>query len=402
MAVLEKGPWAMTYDIRPFWFIGALCGNGFGLLVLMVRKGYPDYLRHTLEYLGLANLCLGMSYFARSSGGWIGPFSFDVLSSTMIAICMSLEYLAICELKRRTALAICTLGAPLSMFTACTWFGFVQRNISVQLVLVDGIRITMLFVLAATLLRRESGKRLFVDALTAAAYSFLGICTCVVLVDSLRTGRFPVEVDFNQPRSVFGDVATIITQGAVFPLFLLMVSERLNRDLIVQAMRDPLTGLYNRRAFEELAFRELSGAARTGLGVSLVIFDVDRLKNINDKLGHSAGDEALVAVSGALRSSLRDEDYLCRWGGDEFCALLPRARREQAHAILVRVHKSCAELDFSFEGEPIEITLSMGLATDDGRTRDLAKLLKLADAALYQAKQAGRNQFVIVSNEKLA
>jgi diguanylate cyclase (GGDEF)-like protein len=392
----------MTYDVRPFWLIGALCGNGFGLLVLMVRRDYPDHLRRTLEFLGLANVCLGVSYIARYSGAWAGQFVFHVLSSTLVAACLSLEYLAICQLKHRTPLAAWTFGPPILMFSVCAWFAFVQRNITVQLILVNGVTMFMLFLLAATLWRREDGNRLFVDALTAAAYSVLGICTCAVVIDYLRAGQFPVEANFNQPRTIFTNVVAIVTEGAVFPLFLLMVSERLNRDLVVKAMRDPLTGLYNRRAFEDIAFRELSGAARTGLGVSLVVFDVDRLKQINDTCGHLAGDAALLAVALALRSSLRDEDFLCRWGGDEFCALLPRARREQVQSVMERVYQSCADLDFKFEGKPMKITVSTGVATDEGKTAQLASLLKLADAALYQAKQTGRNRFVIAPNESLA
>jgi diguanylate cyclase (GGDEF)-like protein len=388
----------MTFDVRPFWLIGALCGGVFGLVVLFVRRGYPNYLRWTLEFLGLANLCLAASYVARLSGPWMGRFVFDVLSSTLVVACLSLEYRAICELKQRLASAAWIMGPPLLTFLLCSWFAFVHRNITIQLFLVNAIDMTMMFLLARTLWRPEGGKKLPVDILTAISYSLLGLVTFAVVIDYFRTGVFSVEYNFNTPRSMFNNVAAIITEGVVFPLYLLMVSNRQNRDLMVQAMRDPLTGLYNRRAFEDISFRELSGAARTGFGLALLIFDIDHLKKINDTQGHAAGDAVIVAAAAALRASLRDEDYLCRWGGDEFCALLPRASREQAEDVAERAHWSLQNLDFHHEGKAIEISVSTGIVTNEGRIKELASLMKSADAAMYRAKQEGRNRFAMASN----
>jgi diguanylate cyclase (GGDEF)-like protein len=387
----------MTFDVRPFWIVGALCAIGFGLLVLIVRRGYPNYLRRTLAYLGAANLCLGASYMARIGGRWDGRFVFDVLSSTLVVACLSLEYRAVCVLKRRAASLFWTIGPPLVMFAICFWFAFVMRNISVQLTFFNFIDMVMMFVLARTLLRSEGGHRVLVDTLTATAFGLMGITTFGVVINYLLTWQFSVEYNFNNPRSFFNNIAAVVTEGVVFPLFLLMASERLNRDLVVQAMRDPLTGLYNRRAFEDIAFRELSGSARTGMGLALIVFDIDHLKQINDTYGHAAGDAALLAAATALRGSLRDEDFLCRWGGDEFCALLPRARREQAQGVMERVRQSFERIDFKVEGEVVEITVSTGIVTDEGQTRELAPLLKLADAALYEAKQGGRNRFVMAT-----
>ena len=389
----------MTFDVRPFWLIGALCGGIFGLVVLSVRRGYPNYLRWTLEFLGLANLCLAASYLARLSGAWTGRFVFDVLSSTLVVACLSLEYRAVCELKQFLVSTWWTIGPPLLTFVLCFWFAIVQRNITIQLVLVNIIDLIMMFLLARTLWRPEGGKKLPVDILAAISYSMLGFSTLAVVIDYFRAGVFSVEYNFNTPRSMLNNVAAIITEGVVFPLYLLMVSDRQNRDLLVKAMHDPLTGLYNRRAFEEISFRELSGAVRTGLGLALLIFDIDHLKEINDTHGHAAGDAVIIAAAAALRASLRDEDYLCRWGGDEFCALLPRASREQAQNVTERAHHYLENLDFHHEGAAIKISVSAGIVTNEGRTKDLAALLKLADAAMYHAKQEGRNRFVLASNQ---
>jgi len=392
----------MKLDVQPFWLTGALCASGFGILMLLVKRGYPDYLRRTLEFLGAENLCLGAAYLARYTGAWAGSFVFDVMSSTLVATCLSLEYAAVCELKQQPARAIWTSLPPLAMFVVCVWFAFVHRNITIQLTLVNMISMGMMLLIARALWRVVEGQRLFVDGLTAAAYTLLGVSTGGVVVDYLRAGTFSVEYNFNSSRTVFNNAAAIVTECVVFPLFILMISERLNRDLVVKAMRDPLTGLYNRRAFEEIAFRELSGAARTGLTVSLLVFDVDHLKGVNDARGHAAGDAVLVAAAAVMRSSLRDEDFLCRWGGDEFCALLPHTERDQAQVVIERIHKNFEELKFEFEGQGIEISVSTGMAADESHAKEFASLLKMADGALYRAKQSGRNRFSIAAEESTA
>jgi diguanylate cyclase (GGDEF)-like protein len=285
------------------------------------------------------------------------------------------------------------------MFAACTWFTFVQRNISIELLIFNFINMAMMILIAACLLRADEGRRPFIDVLTASVYALLATATFCVIVDYLRDGSFSQEYDFNHPRAIFNGIAAILAEGIIFPLFLLMMSERLNRDLTVKALRDPLTNLYNRRAFEEIAFREISGAVRTGLGLSVVLLDIDYFKHVNDQYGHAAGDDLLKAVSATLRGTLRNEDFLCRWGGDEFCALLPRARRDQVHEVAERILHAFEQLDFSIKGKAVKVTVSIGIATDEGRTNNPASLFERADTALYQAKDAGRNRYVFALDD---
>jgi len=389
----------MSFDISLLWLIGGLCGAGFGLLVLFMRHAYPDSLRRVLTFLGAANLCLGASYFARCGGAWAGQSVFHVLSTTLVVACLSLNYRLISELKHRSVSLAQTIAPPALMFFIGVWLVFVQRNITIQLLVFNSINVVMMILIAWILVRAQSGPGKSLEVLMACSFSLQAFATLAVMADYLRSGAFPVEYNFNVPRSFFNSVAAIVTEGVVFPLFLLMISEHLNRDLTVQAMRDPLTGLYNRRAFEEIAFRELAGASRTGQGLSLLIFDVDALKQVNDELGHLAGDAVLVGATEALRRGLRDEDFLCRWGGDEFCALLPRAKQEQARNVAERVLQSFKDIGFSYAGKSVPIAVSAGIVTSDGHRNDLESLVGMADGALYRAKLAGRNQFAVAVNE---
>lgn len=392
-----KGRGAMIFDIRSFWLIGALGAFAFGLLVLIVRSAYPEYMGRVLKLWGAANLCLSAGYALRLARDWEGMFAFHVLSCTMMATCLTLEYWAVRELKKQPSKPGWFLLPPLLMFVVCTWFTCFQLNISVEVVAFDIINMAMMLLIARSLWRREDGRRLFADIVAAVAYSLLAAATCGVIFDLLRKGQFTPDYNFNAPRSIFNSISAILTEGLVFPLFLLMLSERLNRDLVVQAMRDPLTGLYNRRSFEEIAFREMSGSVRTGLGLALMMLDIDHFKQVNDKYGHVTGDAVLSAAAATIRRSLRDEDFLCRWGGDEFCALLPRAKGEQAKYVAERVLQAFKNLDFSIEGKPVTLSISIGITTDEGPMKNVSALIERADAALYSAKEQGRGRFAFAS-----
>jgi diguanylate cyclase (GGDEF)-like protein len=385
----------MTLDVRAFWLIGALATGSCGLLVLIVRKAYPNYLGRALAIFGAASICLSASYFLKLEGEWVGQFFFHVLGAALVTICLSLQYEAICILKRQRPWTGWIYGPPLLVLAVCFWFTFIQRNISIQLIVCDGISMAMMILIVLVLTRKQAGRLPFVDTLTACAYMVLAASTLAVIIDALRSGQFAPEFDFNRARSIFNYTTAVMAQGMIYPLFLLMVGERLNRALLVQALHDPLTNVYNRRAFEEIAFRELSGASRSGLPVSLLMCDLDHFKEINDQHGHLAGDSALRTAAALLRNCLRDEDFLCRWGGDEFCALLPRAKAEQAEAVARRVQQSFEGFAFSYAGQLIKMSVSIGIVSDMGQTRRLSDLVLRADAALYQAKVAGRNRYAI-------
>jgi diguanylate cyclase (GGDEF)-like protein len=383
----------MSLDIRPFWLIGALFAGGFGLLVLVVRKAYPADLARVLMLWGLAHLCLGLNYSLRLGAAREGQFAFNVLSNTLIAVCLSLEYRAIRELKHQPSSPGWIIGPPLIMFTVCAWLTLVQRNISIENMAFDCINAFMMLVIARVLLQPEDGRRLFPDVIAAMLFFALAVAICAVIANFIVDHQFSAEYDFNSPRAIFNNIASILAGGVAFPIFLLMVSERLNRNLVLQAMRDPLTSLFNRRAFEEIAFREMSGAVRTGMSLSLLIFDIDHFKQVNDLYGHTAGDAVLNAVVTNLRRSLRDEDFLCRWGGDEFLALLPRTKREQAQNVAERVLDTFKEFAFPVDGKSIQVGVSIGIVTNEGAAKDISSLIKLADSALYRSKTAGRRRF---------
>lgn len=176
-----------------------------------------------------------------------------------------------------------------------------------------------------------------------------------------------------------------------------LVNHRLQRGLREQTIRDPLTGLFNRRYMEEALAIEIARTRRNGIPLSVVMCDVDHFKRFNDEFGHDAGDVVLQAVAAEMRSKFRDGDIVCRYGGEEFTIIAPGTT---AQALVNRVEilrQSITEIILRQGGRALGSTsMSFGIATwEDGMASDGSTLLQTADAALYRAKREGRNRTVV-------
>jgi diguanylate cyclase (GGDEF)-like protein len=176
-------------------------------------------------------------------------------------------------------------------------------------------------------------------------------------------------------------------------LALALANLRLQGVLQNQAIRDALTGLYNRRYLEETFQRELSRARRTETSLSLAVLDIDHFKRFNDTHGHAGGDALLRSFGAALRSSFRSEDVLARYGGEEFVVLLPGCTSQDALARVDAFRASLTALDVrSDAGVSSAVTASAGIATFPADAESWEDLFRLADKALYRAKREGRNR----------
>lgn len=175
-----------------------------------------------------------------------------------------------------------------------------------------------------------------------------------------------------------------------FVLLSVALSHRIS-ELKLKTLTDALTGLHNRRYFNELLEQEFKAARAAGSGLALLVFDVDHFKRYNDQHGHARGDQALQAVAGILRRHARNPDALCRYGGEEFVLIVPGASSGQAVAIAEHLRERVA----AEASEPHPLTLSAGVASLGDRPFGTAQeLFVAADLALYRAKSEGRNRVV--------
>lgn len=158
-----------------------------------------------------------------------------------------------------------------------------------------------------------------------------------------------------------------------------------------KAMHDSLTGLPNREAYKERLEHEINRMQRYGGNLSMMVCDIDFFKRINDNYGHLAGDKVLKIIAKALQRNLRDTDFIARFGGEEFVALMPETDTEHARQVAEKLRQKIESSPFNFRKEPVQITMSVGISEfKEGESPE--DVFERADKALYKAKESGRNQ----------
>lgn len=225
------------------------------------------------------------------------------------------------------------------------------------------------------------------------AYGAVAASSALRVVQGLMLDR---GMDSLLPADIFLDlnlIAAAIHIGASGAFSLSLAYERSVARLREAALRDPLTGLYNRRSIQGLA--EIVQGGRAGGEAALVLMDIDHFKSVNDTFGHAAGDEAIRRCADLIRRAFRDDDFIARIGGEEFVILLPGRDVAYAQALAERLRRAVEAEPFVFRGRRIRLTASFGISRGPADSRSFAHLLERADLCLYRAKEAGRNRIEV-------
>jgi diguanylate cyclase (GGDEF)-like protein len=217
------------------------------------------------------------------------------------------------------------------------------------------------------------------------------------------------DVHWCLPLSAYGDMLGLLhisqsanqddlavsrqfAEAAAEQTALALANGRMRQVLEVQSIKDPLTGLYNRRFMEETLENELAKVRRGASALSLVMIDLDNFKSLNDRYGHAAGDAVLRASAALLLKSIREADVVCRFGGEELVIIMPECSLEDALARAENIRASLEVLNPTEGDQSFSVTASFGVATTATSGTDRTVLLQKADAALYKAKRAGKNR----------
>jgi len=209
------------------------------------------------------------------------------------------------------------------------------------------------------------------------------------------------EFDLGVLITVVVAVNAVLAVFAV-PTVLLVRRFMMHAGLLAQSRVDTKTGLLNASTWEREAAIEINRAVRTGTPLALALVDIDHFKAVNDTYGHLVGDKALRAVTDALRSQLRGYDLAGRFGGEEFAVLLPQATEADALTVAERLRAHIAAMSIPVRDDPgsgpfVKLTISVGVAALEGVSRELTDMLAAADAALYHAKETGRNKTHVIT-----
>ena len=283
---------------------------------------------------------------------------------------------------------------------------------------------------AASLVFRQFPASIAGPAIGAGTHAFtwaLAVAACEILGGRGHNAIIMVAVKLSDPTIKLADqelsrealqadltefnlgvlitvVVAVSTALAVFavPMWLMVRRFMMHDQLLAQSRIDTKTGLLNASTWEREAGVEIARAVRTGNPLALALVDIDHFKTVNDTYGHLVGDKALRAVTDALRSQLRAYDLAGRFGGEEFTLLLPHAREVDAINVAERLRAHIAAMSIPVEdgnegGPCVRLTISVGVAALDGENRELTDMLAAADAALYYAKETGRNKTHVIS-----
>ena len=369
-AVLAGGWW-----LSGLWFAGArgpsrwwaayaaFSALGLALFVLAVLDGNNERLR------ALGNVCVVASLICLQRGVWRffdGPAHWWSHAAAM-ALTLAVSWFGMSQSWGPLRVAVIS-GVLAALSAATAWD--VQRGTRRQFELRYGVLLALPLLLGAAVFGARS-LRAIVSPQTVVA-----------------------EVTANSALNI-GSAVVYMIVALVFQLTLVtLVVSRLVSELKRASRHDPLTGLLNRRAIDEALAAEVQRVRRLGAPFSVLMLDVDHFKPINDTHGHAAGDRALQHLATLLSSQMRDIDRVGRYGGEEFVVLLPGTPQEQAHGLAQRLCEKVAALPPMWRDAPLPVTVSIGVAEWLGDSDGLPALMARADAALYRAKEDGRNRVV--------
>lgn len=203
--------------------------------------------------------------------------------------------------------------------------------------------------------------------------------------DSLYTDKITLELIVtertNQLQKTVSDLQKALDE-----------SDKLREELRREAIRDHLTGLFNRKFMEEFIEREIKRATRSNENFGVIIFDIDYFKNINDTYGHQVGDVALKKIGKTLLNTIRRCDIACRYGGDEFLLVLPETSLKDTILTAEKIRLAVKELSWAINEIQLSISISLGVAEFPRHGSLMTELIQQADTALYKAKTTGRNR----------
>jgi diguanylate cyclase (GGDEF)-like protein len=256
-----------------------------------------------------------------------------------------------------------------------------------------GVLAAIAFQIHPVVLGRTRARTVLAITYAIGSFAFLSRAfSAMMSAEPLQAFTSPTT--FQSATFVAAAVAAIVSTFG----FLMLHKERSDGEAVRMATIDPLTGAYNRRTFHDIAERELGRARRAGQPFSIIVVDIDHFRPVNEQHGIHTGDEVLRRVADLIRSALRKEDMLVRYGGEEFLVMLPEVPGPGAVVVAGRIRKSVEAETIQFEGKSLRLTVSVGVSArlDEG-PESIENLLTRADEALALAKQRGRNRVVALS-----
>ena len=379
----------LLLDLSVVSITSAVLGLVLAVLLGLTIRWVPD--SDGAQYWALAFVPLGLGSALVSRGEAL-PALLLVLREPLLLTGYGLLLIGLRQYLRRSRPWTLAGSVVLASLVFNAFFTAVVPSDEMRL----GVRTVGIFVLmtaALLALRHVSGAALR-DVRLYLQVGFGSIAALALARTALYV--LPLEDEMVQQLNAAASTVTTMMLLAVVTGLALLMTARMNEALARLTVRDPLTGILNRRGLEDAADTTLSFARRIGRPIALLSCDLDHFKSINDRHGHAQGDEVLKAFAQLLVEHFPAADPVARLGGEEFVVLLPGVGDEQAYAAAERLRLHVEQHPFRLaDGGTLRLSVSIGVATQPLADIGWDELLRRADRALYQAKAAGRNRTVM-------
>lgn len=391
----------MHLDFQTLHVVAAISLAATGCTVALAARSFSGDLARVgyLWAMAVGFATLGYVFIALRDSM---PEAASVVGGHMTGVAATCGFYHACLRLTRRKANLLLIYAPAAVATvSAVYFSVYAPNLSLRVAIFSALAALPMGLCVATLVPQRGTP----DSLALNAGSFIFALGGAILL--LRAAvrlpqdpAIPVRVQFaSSPIEQLSILLIFIVFSALSLLFLIICNERLHRELERLATLDPLTERFNRRTIEGFGHREVANARRRHSAIAVAIIDIDHFKQINDGYGHAAGDTALRSAVVVLEQNLRARDILGRFGGDELLVVMPETTAEQAASVCERLRELLARSPIVVESVPIGLTVSIGVAGARGESADFEKLVRAADASLYEAKRRGRNRTCVAEEQ---
>jgi len=385
-------------DLRTLSINNILLSLSFGICLILYSNKYPQF--KGIKTLGYAFIVSCIGFVLIIFRNLIPDFLSIIVPNVLIVFSMALIHLSLTAFYEDNIKPIKQLSfvLVLMIFISALVFTYIENDTNIRIVMISLIlSIQCLFVMLSILIAQQS-KHHKANLMMAVSFLIFGIFfslrALVTITEKPLLNFLNAGLLHSLSIIVYQYIVIVTSFGLVW-----LVSHKIHNKLIEQATHDPLTGVFNRHALEEIFTTEQSRSLRHQSPLSVVLLDIDYFKRLNDRYGYGVGDKILVLVAEVLIKNTRDYDSIARLSGEEFIIILPSTHSDKAKGVAEKLREKIEDLDYRIEdNQKIDITASFGVTSCDIGQEVWLNVLDRCDKALSIAKENGRNT-VFVSKD---
>lgn len=366
--------------------------------IAIIGSWYINRRMSCAKYWAISHLLLSLGTVLQSTQGQVLPYFSIALANVLIASGFYWAWMGVRIFQRRDRFVFLNYLLFVTVLViAHAVLGLDREGLIARTILMSSI-IAVLSLLVAMELLKDKKSLSFSTRFAASVFGIMGIMFALRL---LGAGFLPEVGDLmaGGAHTSFTYLMAIVFNILIAFSYVLMLSERLNTQLQNMADTDVLTGLLSRRAFIDRMKRILSRAQHNNTALSFLVLDIDNFKNINDTYGHFTGDELLKKYADVMKGCFRTEDIIGRLGGEEFAIAISNIDNAVAVKVAERLRSEIESVTILCNDKPVSTTISIGISDLHQDVNGYETLFREADAALYRAKNTGRNRIIIAESQ---